>query len=587
MVSRRLLFALSVLCALGLYALLFAVAPNISMIQAHVRAERIAARFNINLREPAQMVGRDSQGNRQAFRARPGSVSDLLKPDTTQVAPVSGDARGAEVPHLAARIGRDPVAPPQFDLEESLSRMDARVLEITRDAARRDLEVPRRLVRPSEERVPSADALPALRAPGPPSGGNVTTLPPSGLPSMLAEGPGILGNTQPGVLEGQLHGATPAEGALESIAPLPELSPALRERSSAIRETMASLEAVRDVASMDDLLNMELSTWRSPGEAEGYFQLKIVPKQGEAIPVLPKDVTFVVDASSSIPQHKLNVTSKGLRAALSQLRPEDRFNVVVFRDTPQQFKAEPVQASVENVSAAQEFLRQLESRGETDVYRALQPVVQQQPRPGTPGVVMVVSDGRPTTGMQDGRTIINGISVDNAGGNGIYAFGGGRTVNRYLLDLLAYRNKGAAHVVQPIDDIETALPEFFSTLRDPILVDLQADFGRIDEATVFPQALPDFFGGQAVTLYGRYRPGEDQAFALWLAGKAGDEKKEVIFRTDFAEAREGSREIARGWAFQKAYDIIGRISKEGEKPEYLNALKELRMSYGVQTSYDE
>lgn len=587
MVSRRLLFAVSVLCAVGLYALLFAVAPNVSMIQAHVKAERIAARFNVNLRESSQIGGRDSQGTRQAFRARPGSVSDLLKPDTTQVAPVSGDARGAEVPHLAARIGRDRVVSPQFDLEESLSRMDARVLEITRDAARRNLEVPRRLVRPSEDRVPSADALPALRAEGPPSGGSVTTLPPSGLPSMLAEGPGILGNTQPGVLEGQLHGATPAEGALESLTPLPALPPAARERSSAVREAMESLEAVRAVESMDDLLALELSTWRSPGEAAGYFQLTILPKQGEQIPVLPKDVTFVVDASSSIPQHKLNMTTKGLRTALSQLRPEDRFNVVVFRDTPQHFKAEPVSATADNIASAQEFVRQLESRGETDVYRALQPVVQQAPRPGTPGVVMVVSDGRPTTGMQDGRTIINGISVDNAGGNGIYAFGGGRTVNRYLLDLLAYRNKGAAQVVQPIEDIETALPEFFRTLRDPILVELQADFGRIDESTVFPQTLPDFFGGQAVTLYGRYRPGEDQAFALWLAGKAGAEKKEVIFRTDFEEAQEGTRDIARGWAFQKAYDIIGRISKEGEKAEYLEALRELRVSYGVQTSYDE
>ncbi len=587
MLSRRLIFGLSVLCTIGFYVLLFAVAPNILMVQTHLRSEKLAARFNIQLRDPDQLFGRDTQASRQAFSARPGSVSDLLKLDTALVAPPSQDGGGAEVPNLAARIGQDRVAPAPIPMADSLRRVDGRILEITRDAARRDLEVPRRLVRPSPDVGLPAAGLPILRAPGPPGGGAALTLPNSGLPSLLAQGPGILGNTRPGVLEGQLQGGTPAEESLESIVRLPELPVAARELHAPVRQAMESMEETRDVGFMDDLLDMELSTWRNPGEAEGYFRLRIIPKQGEDIPILPKDVTFVVDASSSIPQHKLNVTTKGLRAALEQLRPEDRFNVVVFRDSPQRFKSDLVPATPENVVAAQKFLGKLESKGETDVYRALQPVMAQVPRPGMPGIVMVVSDGRPTTGMRDGRTIINGLSADNDEGNGIYAFGGGRTVNRYLLDLLAYRNKGAAQVVQPIDDIAAALPAFFKTLRDPILVDLQADFGRIDESTVFPQTLPDFFGGQAVTLFGRYRPGEDSAFALWLAGKAGKEKKEVIFRTDFSAAQQGDRDIARGWAFQKAYDIIGRISQEGEKPEYRNELKRLRAEYGIKTSYDE
>ena len=587
MLSRRLSFGLSVVCAAGLYALLFAVAPNISMIQAGLQYAKIPARFKVQLREPDQITGRDRGGDRPGLAARPGSVSDLLKPDMELAAPASLEEGGADVPNLASRIGRDRVTPQEMPLENSLKRLDAKILEITRDAARRDLEVPRQLVRPSPERRLAADEMPALRAPGPPGGGNTETLPPSGLPSLLAEGPGILGNTQPGVLEGQLEGLDPEEQALETVALLPEVTAITRERPPAIREAMEKMDQTRDVAFMDDLLDMELATWRNPGEELGYFRLRILPKLGENIPVLPKDVTFVVDASSSIPQHKLNVTADGLERALGQLRPEDRFNVVAFRDSPQQFKPEPVLATAENVAEARKFLEGLESRGETDVYKALLPVVKQAPRPGSPGVVMVVSDGRPTTGMRDGRTIINGLTVDNTAGNGIYAFGGGRTVNRYLLDLLAYRNKGAAKVVQPIDEIDSALPRFFETLRDPILVDLQADFGRIDEDAVFPQSLPDFFGGQAVTLYGRYRPGEDKAFSIWLAGQAGEKKKEVIFRTDFDEAAKGERDIARGWAFQKAYDIIGRISREGEKPEYLNALRQLRLEYGVQTSYDE
>lgn len=587
MLSRRLSFGLSVLSAAALYGVLFAVAPNVPMIQAGLQLAKIPARFKVQLRDPGQMTGRDAQGNRQAFSARPGSVRDLLEPDMGMAEPASMEEGGADVPNLASRIIHDRVTPEELPLEESLRRIDAKILEISRDTARRELDVPRQLVRPSPNLYPPAESLPALRAPGPPGGGAQEVLPPSGLPSLLAEGPGILGNTRPGVLEGQLKGGSPEEAALESVAPLPDVTAVTRKRTPAAQEAMDEMESTRDVMFMDDLLDMELSTWRNPGEEAGYFKLRILPKQGEDIPVLPKDVTFVVDASNSIPQHKLNITAKGLQDALQQLRPEDRFNVVAFRDSPQQFKPEPVAATAQNIAEAQRFLRELESRGETDVYKALLPVVKQQPRPGSPGVVVVVSDGRPTTGMRDGRTIINGLTGDNTAGNGIYAFGGGRTVNRYLLDLLAYRNKGAAQVVQPIDEIDAALPRFFRTLRDPILIDLQADFGRVDASAIYPQSLPDFFSGQAVTLYGRYRPGEDKAFSIWLAGQAGDKRKEVVFRTDFDEAREGDRDIARGWAFQKAYDIIGRISREGEKAEYLSELRQLRIEYGVQTSYDE
>jgi Ca-activated chloride channel family protein len=432
--------------------------------------------------------------------------------------------------------------------------------------------------------IPGSEGFPDLTS-GEVTEGTALSLPPSGLPSLLAQGPGVLTGGQ-----GEApSGPDPSQPLVQLDLPtsMPMLAPESEPLRAPVQRAMDAAKEEREYAFMDGLLDLELRTWRNPGEPEGYFELRITPKKGESIPVLPKDVSFVVDASSSIPQHKLNITVKGLRAALKQLKPEDRFNVVVFRDAPQYFHPGAVPATKENLQAAGKFLDDLASVGQTDVFKALQPMVQQQPREGMPGVVVVVSDGRPTAGLQDSRAIINGLTSDNSNGNGVYAFGGGKTVNRYLLDLLAYRNKGAAQVASNIEDIEKGLPQFFLTLRDPILVDLSADIGRVDMGKVFPQSMPDFFQGQAVALYGRYNPEVDETFALRLAGKAGAEKKEVIFSTGFDEAEEGTRDIARGWAFQKAYHIIGRISREGESPELLNELKQLRAEYGVRTSYDE
>jgi hypothetical protein len=584
MLSRRVLLGLSVAVTATLYAALLVAAPNIRMLQAGARPEKMLARLQVYLRDPATLLQPDTQADRQAFSARPGSVRDLIKMDQIPASNAAFDKPEVEIPDFAQRVASDTLPPAPAPMDDSLQRLEARILEITREAARRDLEVPRRLVRPGAEALPGVEAFPDLKMTDEAGEGTALTLPPSGLPSLLAQGPGMLSGDRG--LGGGPDLSQPLV-QLELPTTMPTLEPESEPLREPVRQAMASAKEERGYDSLDGLLELELRTWRNPGDPEGYFELRITPGKGESIPVLPKDVSFVVDASTSIPQHKLNITVKGLRAALKQLKPEDRFNLVVFRDAPQYFQPATVPATRENLQAAGRFIDHLVSSGQTDVFKALQPMVQQPRREGTPGVVVVVSDGRPTAGLQDSRAIINGLTSDNSEGNGVYAFGGGKTVNRYLLDLLAYRNKGVAQVTSDIEDIEKELPQFFLTLRDPILVDLRADLGRIDPGKVFPQAMPDFFQGQAVTLYGRYNPESGETFALRLAGKAGAEKKEIIFRTDFDDAEEGTRDIARGWAFQKAYHIIGRISREGETPELLNELKQLRSEYGVRTSYDD
>jgi len=90
-----------------------------------------------------------------------------------------------------------------------------------------------------------------------------------------------------------------------------------------------------------------------------------------------------------------------------------------------------------------------------------------------------------------------------------------------------------------------------------------------------------------VTIYGRFDPERDGEFVIRLAGLAGEQRKEMVFRADLRRAESKGAEIAREWAFQKAYAIIGQISRDGELPELLARLRELKAKYGVSTSYDE
>jgi hypothetical protein len=152
---------------------------------------------------------------------------------------------------------------------------------------------------------------------------------------------------------------------------------------------------------------------------------------------------------------------------------------------------------------------------------------------------------------------------------------------------LAYRNRGRSQAFDELDEIQDRLPKFFGQLNDAYLVNLEADFGRVNRESVFPRALPDFYKGQVVTLYGRFEPGQDRDLVVRLDGRAGASEREMVLRADFDAAVPGTSDIAKKWAFEKTYHLISEVSKLGETPELMGEIRRLNQEYGVRTSYSD
>lgn len=588
MLRRRTLLLLSIAVSVLLHATLIGLAPRVPLLRVAAPAPNIAQRFRVRVTEDLPpLVSRPEPDPTRDLTTRAGSVEELLKREREELRPTESlIEHDVSVPDLAQRVATEPLERThdlQFD-EAALKKVDARIIEITRETARQDIQIARRLVRPSPMRILGEEEFPVMRTEGADLPEELLTLDP------LNPG-GRFSGTGDGVPVGAVDELpereqipAPAQ-ALDTPEEILASLPDQRLIGPQTEISRATEEAREKYEFLDDLVNIEIATYRREGEPQGYFRLNIIPKAGESMEILPKDVSFVIDASGSIAQPALDGTIKGLRQALNRLRPEDRFNLIVFRDTASGLERGFVEASPEEKEAALNFMRDLRSFGKTDVYSAIGPVVERAPRDGVPGVVFLVTDGRPSAGLLDSQAIINAVTAKNEPRNTVLAFGGGSTVNQYLLDLLAFRNKGTSYVSPTWNAIANDLPRFFGAVNDPILVDCHADYGRISEESVFPKELPDFFKGQGVTVFGRYDPAKNKDFAMRLTGVARDQSKEVIFKADLAQAESGDENIAKDWALRKIYFLIGEMTRVGSQPELLTELDRLHREYGIKTSY--
>ncbi|HOV59484.1 MAG TPA: VWA domain-containing protein [Candidatus Hydrogenedentes bacterium] len=588
MLSRRAILLLSLTISALIYLAVLALAPHVTLLAANRDVPPELIRFRVRVQPPEPEPSpekpapdtRNPEPSPEAIRQQLaelfGAGEETRLPDTGTPAP----QQMLETEDLARRLAQsipDRLYDPQSP-EQMLQQADTRIVEISGDTARKDLDIARRLVRPSPDFILPPEQTPVFRS---------DAVDPGQIP--------LEGDFRGTVRLGEALNPQGMEQAGPALPPPPppppppvtaqKLDTPAAEQEQA--KTSEKIQKESDYEFLDDLVDIRISTFKDTKSDKGYFEIAVSIKQDASPKILPKDVTFVLDASSSITQRKLDLNVRGVSQALQSLRPEDRFNIVLFRDNPSFFSPQRRPATPEALAEAQKFLRGLEAVGRTDVYSALSAVIADPPRAGVPGLVIVLTDGRPTAGLQDSRTIINQVSANNRSGNTIFAFGSGNTVNRYLMDLLAYRNRGDATVEPKIERTADALLAFFEQFQDPVLIDIQTKYSQVDSSEVFPTAMPDFYLKRPVRVYGRFDPARDKEVVMRVSGRALDRRKELIFKARLDNAPAGDPNLPARWAFAKAYHIINEIARVGEQPDLLRTLQDLRQQYGVKTVYSQ
>ena len=331
-------------------------------------------------------------------------------------------------------------------------------------------------------------------------------------------------------------------------------------------------------------LEVEVYKYVDKKRAEKYFKLVIKAKEESELEVIPKEMIFLIDSSKSITESKLAYVRSAVIDSLRGMNPDDRFNVVAFRGELIKFREGSVRPDPENIAEAETFIKQLKAVGQTDVDNALLGIVG-MPLDINPSYVMMVTDGRPTTGVTDSRRIIQEITRHNRMKRPVFSFGGGQGVNRYLLDFISYQNRAWSRFAGRKYQIREEFGKLYRQIKSPLLLNLKYRLINIDTEEVYPKYLPDLYEGSEFTLYGRFK--DENVFSMQLLGRVNGETKELIFRRSIDDAKEGAEDIAREWAFRKIYYLISRDTMGlGDHTRLRLEIDELSRKYNIVTPYD-
>jgi len=200
-----------------------------------------------------------------------------------------------------------------------------------------------------------------------------------------------------------------------------------------------------------------------------------------------------------------------------------------------------------------------------------------------PCFVLFLTDGLPTVGVKDVRTILANAAKVAPSHVRLFVFGVGYDVNTLLLDKLAQEHSGAPEYVRPGEDLEIKVSNLYRKISYPILTDMALEFDGIEPYDVFPQRLPDLFKGSQIVVAGRYR-GSGRT-DVTLSGQAGGRGHEFELRQQVTRDDKSHDFIPQLWANRKIAFLLGEIRVNGQTQELVDEIVRLSKQYGIITEY--
>ncbi|GBP41493.1 Inter-alpha-trypsin inhibitor heavy chain H3 [Eumeta japonica] len=362
----------------------------------------------------------------------------------------------------------------------------------------------------------------------------------------------------------------------------------------------------------------------------GYFVHFFAPN---SLP-LPKHVVFVLDTSYSMVGHKLEQLKEAMLSILSELSPDDYFDIVEFQtnvkihdlsevDSPtspmpyySHYRSArrtvtlkcPSSATPSNIEKAKTIIRRLTVDGATNIYDALDTAINlisrgvdapangtcatgratnelasttsassedyQRPTP----IIIFLTDGAPNVGVSNTQSIVSHITERNAG----------EDADRTFLRKLSLRNEGFMRHIYEAADAALQLRDFYRQVASPLLSNVRFTYPpeQVIENSLTTHALHSFYKGSEVVVAGRLVSGQPVEFEPTVEGFGiiDDSRKKRTFRLQ-QKASAGAQDLPleRLWAYLTVKQLLDKRDA-ADAGANRDSLKQRALSIALRTS---
>ncbi|HLK05023.1 MAG TPA: marine proteobacterial sortase target protein [Candidatus Acidoferrum sp.] len=291
-----------------------------------------------------------------------------------------------------------------------------------------------------------------------------------------------------------------------------------------------------------------LSPNKERGESE--FLLTAYPPSAAPTKRVPVEMLYMIDISGSMNGTSIEQARAALLQALDRLAPNDRFGILAFNSYYQEFSAEPLVASADNVAAARRYVERLQAEGGTEMLPALLHLMKKAEHPGYVRTIVLLTDGD----LGNEEQIFSAMHHE-LGNARLFTVAVGSAPNFFLATKMAQYGRGNFTHIANLSDIQDQMGRLLETIESPVLTDVQLKFEGVEATDVYPQRIPDLFLRQPLQITGRIVRG--QKGVIHLTARAGDESYEASFAFDTAKSAFHPG-ITTVWARQKTDELMDR-----------------------------
>jgi Ca-activated chloride channel family protein len=237
------------------------------------------------------------------------------------------------------------------------------------------------------------------------------------------------------------------------------------------------------------------------GEKENFFLLMLQPPKRVGLSQIPpREYIFIVDVSGSMYGFPLDISKKLLKDLIGNLRPTDRFNVLLFSGGSSLMSEQSLPATSENIHHAINLIERQRGGGGTELLPALKRALSSTRSEGYSRSVVIATDGYVMVEEE-----VFDLIRKHLGDANMFTFGIGSSVNRHLLEGMARVGMGEPFVISKPEETREKAEKFRKMIESPVLTKIKVDFGKFNVYDVEPLSIPDVFAERPVIIFGKWR----------------------------------------------------------------------------------